>query len=165
MGSLEIPSAYICLLNNAIDDQTYMFLSPFSVPFLVCYFWVLCWLSCDGKMATISLALGTNPSFKEGRRKIGKNFSLFEFLYFCRAWEVLSSHLIGQKLLSYTPLMEKEMATHSSVLAWRIPGTEEPGWLYTTGSQESDKTTNTTTKLWNSQLLSKMKSAYITCLN
>ena len=25
--------------------------------------------------------------------------------------------------------MEKEMATHSSVLAWRIPGTEEPGGL------------------------------------
>ena len=81
MGSLEIPSAYICLLNNAIDDQTYMFLSPFSVPFLVCYFWVLCWLSCDGKMATISLALGTNPSFKEGRRKIGKNFSFWILVF------------------------------------------------------------------------------------
>ena len=26
------------------------------------------------------------------------------------------------------------MATHSSVLAWRIPGTEEPGWLPSTGS-------------------------------
>ena len=25
--------------------------------------------------------------------------------------------------------MEKEMATHSSILAWRIPGTEEPGQL------------------------------------
>ena len=25
--------------------------------------------------------------------------------------------------------MEKEMATHSSILAWRIPGTEEPGRL------------------------------------
>ena len=30
---------------------------------------------------------------------------------------------------------EKEMATHSSVLAWRIPGTGEPGWLTSTGSQ------------------------------
>ena len=26
--------------------------------------------------------------------------------------------------------LEKEMATHSSILAWRIPGTEEPGGLY-----------------------------------
>ena len=25
--------------------------------------------------------------------------------------------------------LEKEMATHSSVLVWRIPGTEKPGWL------------------------------------
>ena len=30
--------------------------------------------------------------------------------------------------------LEKEMATHSSVLAWRIPGTEEPGGLLSLGS-------------------------------
>ena len=30
--------------------------------------------------------------------------------------------------------LEKEMATHSSVLAWRIPGTEEPGGLLSIGS-------------------------------
>ena len=30
--------------------------------------------------------------------------------------------------------MEKEMATHSSVLAWRIPGTVEPGGLLSMGS-------------------------------
>ena len=31
--------------------------------------------------------------------------------------------------------LEKEMATHSSVLAWRIPWTEEPGRLQSMGSQ------------------------------
>ena len=31
--------------------------------------------------------------------------------------------------------LEKEMATHSSILAWRIPGMEEPGGLQSTGSQ------------------------------
>ena len=31
--------------------------------------------------------------------------------------------------------MEKEMATHSSVLAWRIPGTGEPGGLLSMASQ------------------------------
>ena len=31
--------------------------------------------------------------------------------------------------------LEKEMATHSSVLAWRIPGTGEPGRLPSMGSQ------------------------------
>ena len=36
--------------------------------------------------------------------------------------------------------LEKEMATHSSILAWRIPGTEEPGGLQSMGLQESDTT-------------------------
>ena len=31
--------------------------------------------------------------------------------------------------------LEKEMATHSSILAWRIPRTEEPGGLQSIGSQ------------------------------
>ena len=31
--------------------------------------------------------------------------------------------------------LEKEMATHSSILAWKIPWTEEPGGLQSTGSQ------------------------------
>ena len=34
--------------------------------------------------------------------------------------------------------LEKEMATHSSILAWRIPWTEEPGRLQSMGLQESD---------------------------
>jgi len=32
------------------------------------------------------------------------------------------------------------MAAHSSILAWRIPWTEEPGMLQSMGSQELDKT-------------------------
>ena len=36
--------------------------------------------------------------------------------------------------------LEKEMATHSSILAWVIPWTEEPGGLQSMGSQESDAT-------------------------
>ena len=32
-------------------------------------------------------------------------------------------------------LLEKEMATHSSILAWRIPWMEEPGGLWSMGSQ------------------------------
>ena len=31
--------------------------------------------------------------------------------------------------------LEKEMATHSSILAWRIPWTEEPGGLQSMGKQ------------------------------
>ena len=38
---------------------------------------------------------------------------------------------LGQK----DPL-EEEMATHSSILAWRIPRTEEPGGLWSIGLQK-----------------------------
>ena len=37
--------------------------------------------------------------------------------------------------LGWEDPLEKEMATHSSILAWRIPWTEEPGELQSTGSQ------------------------------
>ena len=37
-------------------------------------------------------------------------------------------------------LLEKEMAAHSSILAWKIPWTEKPGGLQSMGSQESDMT-------------------------
>ena len=33
--------------------------------------------------------------------------------------------------------LEKEMTTHSSILAWRIPWTEEPGGLQSMGSQRA----------------------------
>ena len=44
--------------------------------------------------------------------------------------------------------LEKEMATHSSILAWRIPWTEEPGRLQSMGSQESDTTERLTHTQW-----------------
>ena len=34
------------------------------------------------------------------------------------------------KILGWEDPLENEMATHSSILAWRIPWTEEPGWLH-----------------------------------
>ena len=37
--------------------------------------------------------------------------------------------------LSQEDPLEKGMATHSSILAWRIPWTEEPGGLQSTGFQ------------------------------
>ena len=41
----------------------------------------------------------------------------------------------GVQSLSWEDLLEKEMAIHSSILAWRIPWTEEPGGLQPMGSQ------------------------------
>ena len=42
--------------------------------------------------------------------------------------------------LGWEDPLEEEMATHSSILAWRIPWIEEPGRLQSMGSQESDTT-------------------------
>ena len=39
------------------------------------------------------------------------------------------------QFLGWKDPLEKEMATHSSIPAWRIPGTEEPGRLQSMGSQ------------------------------
>ena len=42
--------------------------------------------------------------------------------------------------LGQEDLLEKEMATHSSILAWEIPWMEEPGGLQPPGLQELDMT-------------------------
>ena len=42
--------------------------------------------------------------------------------------------------LGQEDLLEKEMATHSSILAWKIPWMEEPGRLQSMGHKESDRT-------------------------
>ena len=42
--------------------------------------------------------------------------------------------------LGWEDPLEKEMATHSSILAWEIPWTEEPGGLQSMGLQELDMT-------------------------
>ena len=48
-------------------------------------------------------------------------------VHMCKGWEVGFYYFLIQSL-------EKEMATHSSVFAWRIPGTGEPGGLPSMGS-------------------------------
>ena len=81
-----------------------------------------------------------NPHFKESSYR---EFKVTEFRI---------KNLKTQKEVSSLPAMQetqvrfggweasldKEMATHSSILAWRIQWTEEPAGLQSTGSQESD---------------------------
>ena len=45
---------------------------------------------------------------------------------------MLETHV---RSLGWEDLLEKEMATHSSILAWKIPWMEEPGRLHIMGSQ------------------------------
>ena len=44
------------------------------------------------------------------------------------------------RFLGWEDPLEKEMAIHSNVLAWKIPWTEEPGRLQSMGLQELDMT-------------------------
>ena len=75
-------------------------------------------------------------------------FQLFWKVFsFSVKWGLVTS-LVAQRLKRLPPMwetrvqslgredpLEKEMATHSSILAWRIPWTEELGRLQSTGSQ------------------------------
>ena len=45
----------------------------------------------------------------------------------------------GVSSLGWEDLLEKEMATHSSTLAWKIPGMEDPGRLQSIGLQRVGK--------------------------
>ena len=48
--------------------------------------------------------------------------------------------MLQNTYIFYSDAVEKEMATHSSILAYGSPWTEEPGRLQSVGSQESDTT-------------------------
>ena len=65
-------------------------------------------------------------------------------MYFSKAWASLVTQRIKclpamqetrVQSLGWENLLEKEMAPHSSILAWKIPWTEEPGGLQSMGSQ------------------------------
>ena len=73
----------------------------------------------------------------------GTGYPLQESWAFLVAQMVKNSPAIRKtrvRSLGREDILEKEMATHSGILAWRISWTEEPGRLQSTGLQESDMT-------------------------
>ena len=59
--------------------------------------------------------------------------------------EVQETHV---QSLDWEDPLEKDMAAHSIILAWKIPWTEEPGGLYSPrGCKESDTTKQVSSKL------------------
>ena len=61
----------------------------------------------------------------------------------CLAQTIKNMHAMWETWvwsLSQEDPLEKRMGTHSSILAWEISWTEEPGGLQPMGSQESDTT-------------------------
>ena len=91
--------------------------------------------------------LGTKIKYSEGVNPGHLLLSEKKFVHrriLCITW----ASLVAQRLkclpamretwvrsLGWKDPLEKEMATHSSILAWRIPWTEEPGGLQSTGSE------------------------------
>ena len=78
----------------------------------------------------------------------GQTFSLVNVKFFTICPDSSKASLVAQRLkrlpamwetwvrsLGQEDPLEKEKATHCSILAWRIPWTEEPGGLQSTGSQ------------------------------
>ena len=65
--------------------------------------------------------------------KIGAPQSIRQTLTYVKGEIDSNTIIVGDFNTPLTP-MEKEMATHSSVLAWRIPGMGEPGGLLSMGS-------------------------------
>ena len=74
-------------------------------------------------------------------------------VHICRFMHIYRASLVAQRLkrlpampetwvlsLGWEDPLEKERATHCSILAWRTPQTEEPGGLQSVGSQELDTT-------------------------
>ena len=62
------------------------------------------------------------------------------FIYWTSLVAQMVKHLstmqeTGVRFLDQEDLLEKEMAIHSSTIAWKIPWTEEPGRLQSMGSQ------------------------------
>ena len=73
---------------------------------------------------------------------VGGSYGCFVFIF--SLWASLVAQMVNNlpamqetwvRSLSCENPLEKRMATHSSILAWRIPWTEEPGGLQSMGSQ------------------------------
>ena len=106
-------------MNHGVSEEVYHRLLP--VPCIV------------GEKSLKNIHLGRKPG------------TLF---FVCLSAKFLRDSLVAQRLkclpamqetwvlsLGQEDPLEKEMATHSSILAWRIPWMEEPGGLQSTGSQ------------------------------
>ena len=81
-------------------------------------------------------------SFTHGIESIHSNIFVFlvEYLVASTVKHLPAMWEIWVRFLGWEYPLEKEMAIHSSTLAWKIPWTEEPDRLQSMGSQKSDTT-------------------------
>ena len=96
------------------------------------------------------------PSYQANVHKF-KTLTLEFFIHFIKFRASLVARMVKNlpavqetriRSLGQEDPLEKGMATHSSILAWRIPWTEEPGGLQSTELQESDTTDRLTLSIF-----------------
>ena len=96
---------------------------------------VLLWITTVGPLSII-LDPPTAVDFSLGDKLTVTVFSVLLVQLLSSASSVQLGFFFFFFTVSYLPLpMEKEMATHSSILAWKIPRTEKPGRLQSMGLQ------------------------------
>ena len=114
--SLEIEKRRSHLINLLMEVyHSFLFFKIFFLIYLFWLYWVFIWRS-QWHPAPVLL-----PGESHGWRS----------LVGCDPWGRYES---GTTERLHFPALGKEMAIHSSVLAWRIPGTGEPGGLRSMGS-------------------------------
>ena len=80
----------------------------------------------------LGVILDLQKSYKDDMESSYTHFTLFPLMIILPNY---CTFIKVNKLSLVQSVMEKEMATHSSILAWRTPWTEEPGGLQSTGLQ------------------------------
>ena len=97
--------------------------------------------SSDGKESTCNAGdPGSIPGSGSSPQRKGRLPTLVASLVAQMVKNLPPMQKIGVRSLGWEDPLEKGMATHSSILAWRIPLTEEPNGLQSMGSQELDTT-------------------------
>ena len=120
--------------------------------FSILFHWFVCLFLCQSLTLLITIILECD--LKSGIDASSFAFCLrllWLFEVFCGC--ICRASLVAQRLkylpavqetwiqsLGWEDPLEKEMATHFSILAWRIPWREEPGRLQSTGCKELDTT-------------------------
>ena len=119
----------------------------------------VCMYCCSVTSASLALQVSSLLLSRQGNPYMYYSMCVCIYIYICTHTYaymyvcVYGASLIAQlgknlpvmqktciRFLGQEDALEKEMSTHSSILAWRISGIEEPVGLQSTGSQESDTT-------------------------
>ena len=88
--------------------------------------WEIPWTEEPGEL----LSTGTQSQTRLKRLSSSSGSSIWASLVAQRVKNLTAMQETWVRSLDWEDPLEKEMATHSSIPAWRIPWTEEPGWLH-----------------------------------